>query len=58
MNKFMNDPANFVPEMLEGIYLANPKTLKYLPKYNCIYRADRPNDDFVSIIQCLLCATS
>jgi dihydroxyacetone kinase-like protein len=51
MNKFMNDPANFVPEMLEGIYLANPKTLKYLPKYNCIYRADRPNDDFVSIIQ-------
>ena len=51
MNKFMNDPANFVPEMLEGIYLANPNKLKYLPKYNCIYRADRPNDDFVSIIQ-------
>jgi dihydroxyacetone kinase-like protein len=51
MNKFMNDPAKFVPEMLEGIYLANSSKLKYNPKYNCIYRADRPHDDFVSIIQ-------
>ena len=51
MNKFMNDPAKFVPEMLEGIYLANPSKLKYNPKFNCIYRADRPHDDFVSIIQ-------
>lgn len=51
MNKFMNDPANFVPEMLQGIYLANQDKLKYLPKYNCLYRADRPNDDYVSIIQ-------
>jgi dihydroxyacetone kinase-like protein len=51
VNKFVNDPATFVPEMLEGIYLANPGKLKYIAKYNCIYRADRPNDDFVSIIQ-------
>jgi dihydroxyacetone kinase-like protein len=51
MKKFVNDPANFVPEMLEGIALANPKLLKYVPEYNIIYRADRPRDDKVSVIQ-------
>jgi len=51
MNKFMNAPENFVAEMLEGIALANPGKLKYQPKFNCIYRADRPNDNFVSVIQ-------
>jgi dihydroxyacetone kinase-like protein len=51
MNKFMNVPENFVPEMLEGIALANPEKLRYVPEYNIIHRADRPNDDFVSIIQ-------
>ena len=51
MNKFVNSPDNFVAEMLEGIALANPNKLKYIPRYNIIYRADRPNDDFVSIIQ-------
>jgi dihydroxyacetone kinase-like protein len=51
MNKFMNEPANFVPEMLEGIFLANPDKLRYIPKYHCIARADRPDDNYVSIIQ-------
>ena len=51
MKKFVNDPANFVPEMLEGIALANPEMLKYAPKHNIIYRADRPNKDKVSVIQ-------
>ena len=51
MNKFMNDPANFVPEMLQGIYMANQDKLKYIAKYNCICRADRPDDNYVSIIQ-------
>src|SRR5215471_15352680 len=51
MNKFINAPENFVAEMLEGIALANPGKLKYQPKFNCIYRADRPNDNFVSVIQ-------
>ena len=51
MNKFMNDPANFVPEMLQGIFMANEDKLKYIAKYNCLYRADRPDDDHVSIIQ-------
>ena len=51
MKKFVNDPANFVPEMLEGVHLANPDMLSYVPKYNIIYRSDRPADDKVSVIQ-------
>ena len=51
MKKFVNDPANFVPEMLEGVALANPDMLRYVPKYNIIYRADRPQKDKVSVIQ-------
>ena len=51
MKKFVNDPAKFVPEMLEGIALANEGTLKYEPKYNLIYRADRPSNNHVSVIQ-------
>jgi len=51
MKKFVNDPKNFVPEMLEGLALANPTTLKYVPEYNLIMRADGPSDNKVSIIQ-------
>ena len=51
MKKFVNDPNNFVPEMLKGIALANPTKLKYIPAYNLIMRADIPNDDKVSIMQ-------
>jgi phosphoenolpyruvate---glycerone phosphotransferase subunit DhaK len=51
MKKFVNDPKLFVPEMLKGIALANPDTLRYLPDYNLIMRADAPSDDKVSIIQ-------
>jgi dihydroxyacetone kinase-like protein len=51
MKKFVNNPANFVHEMLEGLALANPKTLKWAPKHNIIYRADAPNPDKVSVIQ-------
>lgn len=51
MKKFVNDPANFVAEMLEGVYLANPDKLRYVPKYNIIHRVDRPNKSKVSIIQ-------
>ncbi|GEL95913.1 dihydroxyacetone kinase subunit DhaK [Cellulomonas composti] len=40
-----------MPEMLTGIALANPDTLKYVPEYNLIYRADAPRDDKVSVIQ-------
>ncbi|GAA1403405.1 dihydroxyacetone kinase subunit DhaK [Catellatospora coxensis] len=51
MKKFVNDPRQFVPEMLKGVALANPDTLRYVPEYNLIMRADAPRDDKVSIIQ-------
>jgi dihydroxyacetone kinase-like protein len=51
MKKFVNDPKHFVPEMLEGIALANPDTLRYVPEYNLIMRADAPRADKVSIVQ-------
>jgi dihydroxyacetone kinase-like protein len=51
VKKFVNDPRNFVPEMLQGIALANPDTLRYVPEYNLIMRADAPYDNKVSIIQ-------
>lgn len=51
MKKFVNDPKLFVPEMLKGVALANPDTLRYVPEYNLIMRADAPQDDKVSIIQ-------
>jgi len=51
MKKFVNDPRQFVPEMLKGIALANPDTLKYVPEFNLIMRVDAPRDDKVSIIQ-------
>ncbi len=51
MKKIVNDPEQFVPEMLKGLALANPDTLRYVPEYNLIMRADAPRDDKVSIIQ-------
>ena len=51
MRKFVNDPRQFVPEMLKGIALANPSTLRYVPAYNLIMRADAPSDSKVSIVQ-------
>ena len=51
MKKFVNDPKQFVPEMLQGIALANPDTLKYVPDYNLIMRSDAPNANKVSIVQ-------
>ncbi|SNT10868.1 dihydroxyacetone kinase, N-terminal domain [Asanoa hainanensis] len=51
MKKFVNDPNQFVPEMLKGVALANPDTLRYVPEYNLIMRVDAPSDDRVSLIQ-------
>jgi dihydroxyacetone kinase-like protein len=51
MKKFLNDPQKFVPEMLEGLALANPDTLRYVPEYNLIMRADGPDQNKVSIVQ-------
>ena len=51
MKKLMNDPKQFVPEMMKGIALANPGTIKYVPEYNLVMRADAPNPNKVSIVQ-------
>lgn len=51
MKKFVNDPKNFVPEMLRGLALANPDTLSYVPEFNLILRADSPSQSKVSIVQ-------
>jgi dihydroxyacetone kinase-like protein len=51
MKKFLNDPKSYVAEMLEGIALANPGTLSYVPEFNLIHRADAPRNDKVTIIQ-------
>lgn len=51
MKKFVNDPLQYVPEMLKGIELANPGKYRYVPDYNLIMRADAPRADKVSIIQ-------
>lgn len=51
MKKFVNDPKQFVPDMLKGIALANPDTISYVPEYNLIMRADAPNNNKVSIVQ-------
>jgi dihydroxyacetone kinase-like protein len=51
MRKFVNAPREFVPEMLKGLALANPDTLRYVPEYNLIMRKGAPNDAKVSIIQ-------
>ncbi|WP_066946734.1 dihydroxyacetone kinase subunit DhaK [Streptomyces lushanensis] len=51
MKKFVNDPKNYVPEMLQGLALANPDSLRYVPEFNLIMRADAPRQDKVSIVQ-------
>jgi phosphoenolpyruvate---glycerone phosphotransferase subunit DhaK len=51
MKKFLNDPKSFVPQMLQGLALANPDTLRYVPEYNLIARSDAPSPDRVSVVQ-------
>ena len=51
MKKFVNDPQQFVPEMLAGLAKANPGKLEYIPEYNLIKRSDSPRPDKVSIVQ-------
>jgi dihydroxyacetone kinase-like protein len=51
VKKFVNDPKNYVAEMLEGVALANPDKLRYVPEYNLIMPTDAPRADKVSIVQ-------
>ncbi len=51
MKKFVNDPNNFVAEMIEGVHLANPGKFKLVPEFNLLYRSDRPDNSKVSVVQ-------
>jgi phosphoenolpyruvate---glycerone phosphotransferase subunit DhaK len=51
MKRFVNDPKDFVAEILSGIARANPDTLRHEPKFNLIVRADAPVADKVAIVQ-------
>jgi dihydroxyacetone kinase-like protein len=51
VKKFVDDPKDFVTQMQEGLALANPDTLRYVPEYNLIHRADAPSPERVTIIQ-------
>jgi phosphoenolpyruvate---glycerone phosphotransferase subunit DhaK len=51
MKKFVNEPANFVPEFMKGVVMANPDLLDYVPEFQMIKRKDRPVADKVSVIQ-------
>ncbi len=51
MKKILNDPENYVPEMLEGILAAHPDKLKKANgELYGIVRADAPNDGKVGIV--------
>ncbi len=42
MKKILNQPADFVPEMLDGLLKAHPEQLAYAEDLHCIVRADSP----------------
>lgn len=42
MKKIINQPADFVPEMLDGLVKAHPDQLAYTEDVHCIVRADSP----------------
>lgn len=51
MKRFVNQPQDFVAEILTGIARANPDTLRYEPEFNLIVRADAPVSGKVAIVQ-------
>lgn len=51
MKKFVNDPANFVPEFMAGVLAANPDLLEGNLEFQMIKRKDAPRDDKVSVVQ-------
>ncbi|MEO1440029.1 MAG: dihydroxyacetone kinase subunit DhaK, partial [Chloroflexota bacterium] len=51
MKKILNDPENYVPEMLEGLLAAHPDRLKKAgDELYGIVRADAPTEGKVAII--------
>ena len=51
MKKFVNDPAQFVPEFMKGIAMANPDLLAFTPEFQMITRKGGPDNSKVSIVQ-------
>lgn len=51
MKKFVNDPADFVPEFMAGVLAANPDLLEGNLEFQMIKRKDAPRADKVSIVQ-------
>lgn len=49
MKKILNSPANFVPEMLDGLLKAHPDQLDYEGELQCIVRADSPVEGKVAL---------
>lgn len=50
MKKLINDPANVVPEALEGMAKAHPDLIKVHFNPNFVYRADAPRPGKVAVI--------
>lgn len=50
MKKLINDPANVVPEALEGMAKAHPDLIKAHFNPNFVYRADAPRPGKVAVI--------
>ncbi len=49
MKKILNNPADFVPEMLDGLVRAHPDQLAYTEDIHCIVRADSPVEGKVAL---------
>ncbi len=49
MKKIINNPADFVPEMLDGLLRAHPDQLSYTEDIHCIVRADAPVEGKVAL---------
>ena len=49
MKKIINNPANFVPEMLDGLLKAHPDQLDFEEELQCIVRADAPVEGKVAL---------
>src|SRR5690606_8944745 len=51
MKKFVNDPAQFVPEFMKGIAMANPDLLEFTPEFQMIVRKGGVDKSKVSVVQ-------
>ncbi|HTM95637.1 MAG TPA: dihydroxyacetone kinase subunit DhaK [Croceibacterium sp.] len=51
MKKFVNDPAQFVPEFMKGIVMANPDLLDFNEEFQMITRKGGPDNAKVSVVQ-------